>query len=152
MNRMKGVAFSIKKNREAYPGRNSFPSYSLPVMLSSSSRRRVFCFSVSRFGVSTTTVRIKSPFTPVLQAGNALPANAELCAGLSAFGNPLLYRLFQRRHVDFRAQGRLRKADRHFQKQVVAVALEQPVRLDRDGDVQVARRDRRACRARPRRA
>lgn len=38
------------------------------------------------------------------------------------------------------AQGRLGDADGHIQENVIAVALEQPVRLDADGDVQIARR------------
>ena len=45
---------------------------------------------------------------------------------------------FQRRHLDLRAQGRLRKADGNPAKQVMVLALEERVLLDAEHDIEVA--------------
>jgi hypothetical protein len=47
---------------------------------------------------------------------------------------------FERRHLDFRAERGLDETHRHFAKQIVAVALENLVRLDVQHHIQIARR------------
>src|SRR6185369_634615 len=69
-----------------------------------------------------------------------LAAQAELFAGLGAFGNVDRSLALQRRHFDFAAQGRPRETDRHHAMQVVAVTLEDLVLPQANLDVQVARR------------
>src|SRR6516164_6495905 len=59
--------------------------------------------------------------------------------GLCAGGN-LNHRLaVQRGYLDFRAEGRLNKADRSLAEQIITVALEKFVRFDVQNDVQITR-------------
>src|SRR3546814_3320413 len=73
-------------------------------------------------------------------AADALAAQAESLAGLRAPGNGDLGLAAQRGHLQLAAQGRRGERNGELAVQVVAVALEDLVRLDVDLDVQVARR------------
>src|SRR6185437_7177704 len=75
------------------------------------------------------------------QHGKALPAQAELVAGLGARRNfhPRLAAV-DRRHLDLAAEGGLRHAQRHAHQQVGAVALEDGVRADADMHVEITGR------------
>src|SRR5438105_3842193 len=71
---------------------------------------------------------------------DALAAQAELLAGLRAFGDVDRRIAGQRRHFDLAAERRARDGHRHHAMQVVAVAREDRVLLQADLDVQVAGR------------
>src|SRR6186713_538958 len=69
---------------------------------------------------------------------DALAAQAEGLAVLGAFGQVDLGLAAERRHLDRAAERCARHADRHRAMQVVAVALEDVVRLHADLDVEIA--------------
>src|SRR5208282_294090 len=73
-----------------------------------------------------------------MQIDDALALEPQHFARLGAGGNLELDLAVQRRHVDFASERRLRKADRHFNDDVVFLAGEELMLLDVDDDVQVA--------------
>ena len=75
-----------------------------------------------------------------LQIFHALALDAEGRAGLRAGGNFDRGPAFQRGHFNFRAERGLDKTHRHFAEQIVAVALENFVRLDVQDHIKIARR------------
>ena len=75
-----------------------------------------------------------------VEIDDALALEAQYAARLRTAGDFELDLAFERRHFDFASQRRLRKADRHFDYDVVVLADEQVVLLDVDDNVQVARR------------
>src|SRR6267142_3322589 len=68
---------------------------------------------------------------------DSLPFEPEHGSGLSAGWNFQGCFPVQRRHFDIVAQRRLNKAYRHFTKQIVAIALENFVRLNVKNDVKI---------------
>ena len=71
---------------------------------------------------------------------DTLAAQAKLLARLGAFGDVNGGFAGQRGHFDFAAQGCGDKTHRHLAVQIVAIALENIVRLDANLNVQIARR------------
>ena len=79
--------------------------------------------------------------------GQSLALEAEGAAAAGAGGIGELDRAVERRHADLAAEHRLVERERQFEPQIGAVALEQRMRRDRDGDERIA--DRVAGRAAP---
>ena len=69
---------------------------------------------------------------------NALAAQTEDGTGLRALGDGVAHLAVERRHLDRRAKRRLREGDRHLAMDVRAVAREDRMVADMDGDEQIA--------------
>ena len=76
-----------------------------------------------------------------LQNRHALPAQADLLAGLGSLGNGHdLFLAGQSRHADFTAQSGCHHRNRHAAIQIRSVALEEIMRFQRDENIEIAGR------------
>src|SRR5208283_3297983 len=76
--------------------------------------------------------------TALVEMGHALRAKTKFLPALCAFRNLQHGRTFERGYLHLGAERRLRERDGQDAMQVIAIALEELVRLDREHDVQIA--------------